>query len=90
VSARRIGTTTAEKLVAGIAAAKNQPLARHITALGIPKTGRSVGRWLASSFRSLDALRKAGIAELTSIEGLGQEKATAIWRFTRACGSGPR
>ncbi|CRK56917.1 DNA ligase [Alloactinosynnema sp. L-07] len=75
---RRIGETTAAKLVAGITAAKAQPLARHITALGIRMTGRSVGRWLASYFRSLEALRAASVEELALVERIGPAKAKSI------------
>ena len=81
---RRIGGTTAAKLVAGIAAAKAQPLARHITALGIRMTGRSVGRWLAGHFRSLEALRAAGVEELAAIERIGPTKARAIHEGLRS------
>lgn len=77
-SQRAVGTATAERIVTGIAAAKQQPLNRHITALGIRLTGRRVGRWLASRFGSLDALRAAAVDELASIEGIGPEKARTI------------
>jgi DNA ligase (NAD+) len=80
---RRIGMATAEKLVTGIADAKGQPLARHITALGIPKTGRSVGRWLAGHFQSLDALRAATPDDLADIDGIGPEKARSIYQGLR-------
>jgi DNA ligase (NAD+) len=75
---RAVGTATAERILAGIAAAKQQPLNRHITALGIRMTGRRVGQWLASRFGSLDALRAATVDELASIEGIGPEKARTI------------
>jgi DNA ligase (NAD+) len=75
---RRIGQATAEKLVTGIAAAKAQPLARHITALGIRGTGRRMGRALAAHFRSLSALRTATTADLAAVDGVGPEKARSI------------
>jgi DNA ligase (NAD+) len=80
---RRIGMATAEKLVTGIAAAKDQPLARHITALGIPKTGRSVGRWLAAHFQTLEALRAATPDDLADVDGIGPEKARSIYQGLR-------
>ncbi|WP_284741747.1 NAD-dependent DNA ligase LigA [Amycolatopsis sp. RTGN1] len=76
--ARHIGTATAEKLLAGIAAAKSQPLARHITALGIRMTGRRMGRALATHFQSLSALRAATAEELADVDGVGPEKARSI------------
>lgn len=53
------GETRATKLYWNIVAAKEQPLNRIITALGIRKTGRTFGRRLAAHFHSLDALLEA-------------------------------
>ncbi|MPZ85716.1 MAG: hypothetical protein GEV28_37195 [Actinophytocola sp.] len=77
-SSRVIGSTIAQELVAGIAAAKALPLARHITALGIRMTGRRIGGTLASHFRTLDNLRTATLEELTAVDGIGGAKARAI------------
>ncbi|WP_410570617.1 NAD-dependent DNA ligase LigA [Amycolatopsis sp. cmx-4-61] len=76
---RRIGMATAQKLVAGIDAAKEKPLARHITALGIRMTGRRMGRTLASHFRTLEALRAATVDDLAGVDGIGPEKARTIF-----------
>lgn len=75
---RLIGTAVATKIIAGLDKAKEQPLNRVITALGIRMTGRSVGRWLASSFKSMDALRSASVTEIAGIEKLGDIKAQHI------------
>jgi DNA ligase (NAD+) len=75
---RRIGQATAEKLVAGIAKAKTQPLARHITALGVRGTGRRMGRALAAHFGSFLALRAATVDEVAEVDGVGPEKARSI------------
>jgi DNA ligase (NAD+) len=75
---RLIGQVTAARIVEGIEASKTQPLNRVITGLGIRLTGRSVGRWLASRFGSLAALRAASVADLVTIDKLGDEKATSI------------
>lgn len=83
-ASRRIGETTAIKLIAGIAAAKAQPLARHITSLGIRMTGRSIGRWLAAHFGSLEALRAASVEDLASIEHIGPAKAESIHEGLRS------
>ncbi|RSM68942.1 NAD-dependent DNA ligase LigA [Amycolatopsis sp. WAC 01375] len=74
---RRIGAATAAKLVAGIAAAKERPLARHITSLGIRGTGRRMGRMLAQHFGTLDALRAATTNDLAVVDGIGT--VTACW-----------
>lgn len=77
-SPRLIGQVTAERIVNGIHAAKSQPLNRHITSWGIRTTGRSVGRWLAQHFGSLDALRAASTEDLARIDKIGPEKARYI------------
>lgn len=73
-----LGVTNAQKIVAGLEASKGQPLNRVITALGIRMTGRSVGRWLASEFGTMDALRAATVDDLARIEKIGPVKAQAI------------
>jgi DNA ligase (NAD+) len=75
---RLLGRATAEKITANLEASKAQPLNRVITGLGIRLTGRSVGRWLASSFRTMDALRAATVPEVAAIQGLGDVKGQAI------------
>lgn len=74
---RTVGAKTAEKIVANIEAAKNQPLNRVITALGIRKSGRTFGRRLASHFHTMDALLAATEADFLSsgVEGIGPERA---------------
>ena len=76
---RRLGEKNAVKLVAGIEAAKRQPLNRIITALGIRLTGRTFGRRLASHFGSLAALVAAYKEDLFEVEGVGPERAEVIF-----------
>lgn len=75
---RTLGELNAAKIVDGLQASKAQPLNRVITGLGIRMTGRSVGRWLASRFGSMDALRAASVEELAAINKLGTIKAQHI------------
>jgi DNA ligase (NAD+) len=75
---RKVGTKVAAKLVASIEASKRQPFNRVITALGIRSTGRSVGRWLAAAFGTMDNLTRATVAEVAAIDKLGEVKATNI------------
>jgi len=75
---RALGELNAAKIVDGLAASKQQPLNRVITGLGIRMTGRSVGRWLASRFASMDALRAASVEELAAINKLGTIKGQRI------------
>ncbi|GLY04482.1 DNA ligase 2 [Actinoplanes sp. NBRC 101535] len=75
---RQVGTAIAGRVMAGIEAGRTQPFNRVITALGIRMTGRSVGRWLASRFKSMTALRAASVEEIAEIEKLGLIKARYI------------
>lgn len=74
----RFGATSADKLLAQIDAAKQRPLSRVFTALGIRMTGRSMSRRLARHFRTMDALQAATVAELAQVEGVGPERAESI------------
>ena len=65
-------------LLAAIDGAKERPLARLLTALGIDHVGGTVARSLAAHFRSLPVLMKAGEAEITAIEGIGPEIARSV------------
>jgi DNA ligase (NAD+) len=73
-----IGTGRATSILAELDRAKSQPFNRVITSLGIRMTGRSVGRWLAREFHTMDRLRAATVTELASIEKLGDIKANHI------------
>lgn len=74
----RFGADRAAKLYANIQAAKEQPLNRWVTALGIRMTGRTFGRRLASEFGSLTALLAADRDALLLVEGVGEGRADAI------------
>jgi DNA ligase (NAD+) len=77
---REVGTVVASKIHAQIQTAKNQTLARVITALGMRGTGRTMARRLATHFASLDALMKASATQLAEVDGIGSEKAVLIGR----------
>lgn len=55
----RMGTKSAERLVAAIAASRNCTLARFLFALGIRHVGEEVARLLAEAFGTLDAVMQA-------------------------------
>jgi len=80
------GETSVKNLMSAIDAARDRPLGRLITALGIPLVGGTVARVLARRFRSLDALMTAPESELSSIEGIGPEIARSVgeWSGDRA------
>jgi DNA ligase (NAD+) len=75
---RQVGLAIAERILAGLDHARRQPFNRVITALGIRMTGRSVGRWLAARFKSMDALRAATLEEIAEIERMGLIKAQYV------------
>ncbi len=72
------GDVSAANLMAAIDAARDRPLARLITGLGIPLVGSTVARLLARRFRSMNALLDAGEEELGSIDGIGPEIVRAV------------
>lgn len=72
------GEVSVGNLMASIDAARDRPLARVITALGIPLIGATMARLLARRFRSLDALMGAAEDELADIGGVGPEIARSV------------
>ena len=68
----------ADNLLGAIAASKDRPLGRLITALGIRGVGEVVASDLSRSFVDLDALSKASATDLMQIEGVGPNIAEAI------------
>lgn len=75
-----IGETTAEKIVNNLEAAKALPLAKTVTALGIPLTGRRMSKWLSDAYKTMDALLEATDASLSGLEKVGPVKAATIRR----------
>ncbi|WP_332641781.1 NAD-dependent DNA ligase LigA [Aeromicrobium sp.] len=61
--------------------AKTQPLWRVLVALSIRHVGPTAARALATHFASMDAIRKASVAELASVDGVGPTiaEAAAEW-----------
>jgi DNA ligase (NAD+) len=73
VGRERWGEVSVGNLLAAVDAARHRPLARLLTALGIPLVGGTVARVLARRFGSVDALMAASEEELGAIEGIGPE-----------------
>jgi DNA ligase (NAD+) len=67
-----------EKLLAALETAKTRPLWRIIVALSIRHVGPTAAQSLANNFGSMDAIAKAGVAELSDIDGLGETIAQSI------------
>lgn len=71
-------TANAEALLTQLEAAKDRPLWRVLVALSIRHVGPTAARALAARFRSLSAIRDAGLAELAATEGVGPIIAEAV------------
>ncbi|MDH3539659.1 MAG: NAD-dependent DNA ligase LigA [Acidimicrobiia bacterium] len=72
------GEVSVTNLLAQIEAAKDRPVARLLTALGIPLVGPTVAKGLVRRFRSIDAVRAATAEELAAIDGVGPEIVASV------------
>jgi DNA ligase (NAD+) len=67
----RMGEKSADKLMAGVEASKNQPFERVIFGLGIRHVGKGAAAILAAEFKNIDALMAADTIRLESIRDIG-------------------
>ncbi|MBQ6593785.1 NAD-dependent DNA ligase LigA [Candidatus Saccharibacteria bacterium] len=74
----RFGDLSAKKLVEAIAASKNAPLAKFVTALGIRHVGAQTAAVLARKFGTLDNLMNASENDLLEIPDIGEVVAESI------------
>ena len=81
VKAGKIASKWAENLIDAIAASKSTTLERFLYALGIPEVGEATAKTLARHFGSLDALVRAGEADLTDVSDVGPIMAGHIAAF---------
>lgn len=77
----RFADTSAKKIIAQIQSHTSIPLPQFLVALGIPHMGSVTAQDVASTFQSLERIKKASIKDLTGIEGIGEKVATEIVRF---------
>jgi DNA ligase (NAD+) len=68
----------ADNLIQSIAASRERPLGRVITALGIPSAGEVLANDLARHFTDLETLSQASAEELMRIDGVGPNTAQSI------------
>ena len=78
VGLEKFGPKKARNLVDAIQASKNQTLPRLITALGIRGVGEVAAEKLSDAFYNLDAVSRASIEELQTVEGVGEIMAEDI------------
>jgi DNA ligase (NAD+) len=72
---------SAEKLVVGIAASRDRPLPKLLTALGIKGLGPSASESISQAFGNLDAVMHASEADLATTDGVGPTIAASIVRW---------
>ncbi len=80
-SAMLLGEAIASKIVAGLQASKDRPLARLLFGLGMRHVGSTVAETLADAYRSIDALAAADAEELARVEGVGPRIAGSVRAF---------
>jgi DNA ligase (NAD+) len=74
----RVLSANGVKLIANLAAAKEQPLWRVLVALSIRHVGPTAARALAGHFASMERIRAASLEELAGVEGVGPVIAEAV------------
>ncbi|WP_036485833.1 NAD-dependent DNA ligase LigA [Myxosarcina sp. GI1] len=74
----RMGTKSAAKLVAAIAASKQQPYARVLYGLGIRYVGSVNAKILAENFPTIEQLSSASVETLEAVYGIGTEIARSL------------
>jgi DNA ligase (NAD+) len=79
----RMGETSARNLLAGVEASKGRGLARLLAGLGIRHVGETVAEVLAGAFGDLATLMAADEGALSSVEGIGPERAASLAAWLR-------
>ena len=77
----RLGEKSAENIVQSIRRSTEVPFHRVLFALGIRFVGETTAKYLASHFRSLDAVMAATREELTEAEEVGEKIADSIIEY---------
>jgi DNA ligase (NAD+) len=75
----RMGRKSSENLLEGIEASKTRGLARLLNALAIRHVGARVATVLAQHFRTVDALEKATVEELSRVPEIGPTIAQSVF-----------
>ncbi len=77
----RMGVPSARNLIHQIEQSKTAPVAKVLFGLGIFHVGESVSEILIESFSSLDALSRAKVEDIKSVDGIGQQIAESVVNF---------
>ncbi|MCW5893424.1 MAG: NAD-dependent DNA ligase LigA [bacterium] len=81
VGLERMGTKSAQNLLAQIARSRTTTLPRFLVGLGIRQVGEATAKALALHFGSLDALMAADVEALQGVRDVGPEVAALIHQF---------
>lgn len=77
----RLGEKSAANILEGVRLSKEVPFERVLFALGIRFVGETTAKYLASHFRTLDAIATASVEELAEAEEVGAKIASAIVEY---------
>ena len=81
VPLERMAQKSAENLVAGIEASRQQGLARVLVGLSIRHCGPTAAQAIARTLGSMDAVEAASVETMTAVDGVGLVIAESIQRF---------
>ena len=77
----RLGERSAANILEGVRLSTQVPFERVLFALGIRYVGETTAKYLASHFRTLDAIASASVEELAEAEEVGSKIAVAITEY---------
>ena len=77
----RLGDKSAANILDGVRASKSVPFERVLFALGIRFVGETTAKYIATHFRTLDAIAAATVDELSEAEEVGSKIAVAITEY---------
>ena len=77
----RLGEKSAANIIEGVRLSKEVPFERVLFALGIRYVGETTAKYIASHFRTLDAIANATAEELSEAEEVGTKIAVAIKEY---------
>lgn len=77
----RLGEKSANRILKSIRESEKIPFHRVVFALGIRYVGETVAQTIARQFTTIDALKDAGMEELTAVPEIGERIADSIVRY---------
>ncbi len=77
----RMARKSAENLINGIEQSKQVPFERVLFALGIRYVGETVAKKLAKHYKNIDALSQASLADLITVDEIGERIAGSVLEF---------